>query len=253
MISQEVIQKLALQHQTREFPNIVREYFQHLFLSELYKLPRSEQLLFKGGTALRIVYGSPRFSEDLDFSLFRVLPHEQKKFVENLFGTVLAAIERVGIKVEIGGKSDRTSGGYFGEARFQLYDYQLLTVTINVSSRNGRDVKGEVETIANDFIPTYNLLHLPKDELVYEKIFLALPERKKERDFYDLYFMLRRDMLSPEQKRKLAGVANDIIQWAIEKDFRRELGVFLPLGQQQIITDFRRALSDELRRQIAGN
>ena len=32
MISQETIQKLATKYQTSEFPNIIREYFQHLFL-----------------------------------------------------------------------------------------------------------------------------------------------------------------------------------------------------------------------------
>ena len=41
-----------------------------IFLSYLYQEPGSEKLLFKGGTALRIVFKSPRFSEDLDFSGF---------------------------------------------------------------------------------------------------------------------------------------------------------------------------------------
>lgn len=71
MISGEVLEKLATHYQTGVFPNIVREYFQHVFLSELYKLPEAEKMLFKGGTALRIVNGSPRFSEDLDFSIVR--------------------------------------------------------------------------------------------------------------------------------------------------------------------------------------
>ena len=76
------------------FPNIVREYFQHIFLGELYKLPDAEKLLFKGGTALRIIYGSPRFSEDLDFSLFGLSHHEVKSFVEGLFIKILAEIEK---------------------------------------------------------------------------------------------------------------------------------------------------------------
>ncbi len=79
MITVETIEKLARQSQMSVFPNVVREYFQHVFLSKLYVLPESEQLLFKGGTALRIVYGSPRFSEDLDFSLVSVAHHATKK------------------------------------------------------------------------------------------------------------------------------------------------------------------------------
>ena len=68
MIENDILERIALKEQTSVFPNIVREYAQHLFLTELYRLPGSEKLLFKGGTAFRIVYGCPRFSEDLDFT-----------------------------------------------------------------------------------------------------------------------------------------------------------------------------------------
>jgi len=38
----------------------------------------SQKLVFKGGTALRLAYGSPRFSDDLDFSELKTI--ELKKF-----------------------------------------------------------------------------------------------------------------------------------------------------------------------------
>lgn len=250
MISIETLEKLSRQYQTGLFPNIVREYFQHAFLAELYKLPKAEKMLFKGGTALRIVYGSPRFSEDLDFSLFKTPQHEIKSFVESLFVKVLAEIERVGIKVEIGEKSDVTSGGYFGIATFKVFDYQPVGVEINISGRNGRGLKAEVDSVASDFVPTYSVIHLPQNELVEEKIFGALRERKKPRDFYDLYFIMRKGMLSPDQKRRLAEVKNEIIANASKINFRGELGTFLPVDQQAIIRDFIRALEAEIGRQI---
>jgi len=52
MISQDTIKKLAIRYHTSEFPNVSREYLQHLFLSALYKISGAEKLLFKGGTAL---------------------------------------------------------------------------------------------------------------------------------------------------------------------------------------------------------
>lgn len=250
MISIETLEKLSRQYQTGLFPNIVREYFQHTFLAELYKLPEAEKMLFKGGTALRIVYGSPRFSEDLDFSLFRTPQHEIKSFVESLFVKVLAEIERVGIKVEIGEKSDVTSGGYLGIATFKVFEYQPVGVEINISGRNGRELKAEVDSVASDFVPTYSVVHLPQNELVEEKIFGALRERKKPRDFYDLYFIMRKGMLSPDQKRRLAEVKDEIIADAEKIDFRGELGTFLPVDQQAIIRDFIRALEAEIGRQI---
>ena len=250
MISNEALEKLARQYQTGVFPNIVREYFQHIFLSELYKLQESEKMLFKGGTALRIVYGSPRFSEDLDFSLFGTKPTDVKRFIEGLFASALAIIERAGIHVELDRKSDATSGGYVGAATFKILDYQPVGVEINISTRNGREINGEVDSVANDFVPTYTLIHLPQEELVNEKVFDALQKRKKPRDFYDLYFIMRKGMLSPDQKKHLAGLKTEIITDAKSINFRGELGAFLPTDQQAIIRDFNRALEAELDRQI---
>ena len=67
MISEKTIKELTQKYQTTEI-NIIREYCQHLFLSYFYQKRKSEQIYFKGGTALRIIYNSPRFSEDLDFT-----------------------------------------------------------------------------------------------------------------------------------------------------------------------------------------
>ena len=251
MITNEALEKLSRQYQTGVFPNIVREYFQHVFLAELYKLPNAEKLLFKGGTALRVIYGSPRFSEDLDFSLFGILPPQTKSFVEGLFVKVLAEMERIGIKVEIGVKSDATTGGYFGVATFKVLDYQPVGVEINISSRNGRKISGEVDSVANDFVPTYTLIHLPQDELVEEKI-QALRERKKPRDFYDLYFIMRKGILSADQKKRLAEIKNEIVADAKRINFRGELGAFLPVDQQAIIRDFPAMLERELNRQLGS-
>lgn len=252
MITQEAIKKLAIQYRTIEFPNIVREYFQHLFLSQLYRLEKSDNLLFKGGTAIRMIYGSPRFSEDLDFSIFGLGKYTQKKFIEDLFTTVLVEIERIGIKVELGSKSDKTAEGYYGDATFQIYDYPFISVSINISARNGRDIKGETDSIANDFVPTYNIFHLPQESLINEKIFNALLSRWKARDFYDLYFIMRKGILSLEQKMRLDKNKDNIIKNAEKVDFSTELSVFLPKDQQVIIRDFKNNLAKELNRQLSG-
>ena len=252
MISIEALEKLSRQYQMGVFPNIVREYFQHVFLGELYKLPDAQKLLFKGGTALRIIYGSPRFSEDLDFSLFGAAQNEIKSFVEKLFIYVLAEIERTGIKVELGEKIDRTSGGYFGVATFRMFEYPPVSVEINVSARNGRTVDGEVDSIANNFVPTYTIVHLPQTEIVEEKIFDALIKRKRPRDFYDLYIIMRKGMLSPEQKKKLSEIKDVVITEAKQINFKTELGPFLPVDQQGIIRDFSATLERELNSQLSG-
>ena len=252
MISIEMLEKLGRQYQTGIFPNIVREYFQHVFLLELYKLPTAEKLLFKGGTALRIIYNSPRFSEDLDFSIFGVAQKEVKSFVEELFVQVFSEMDKAGIKVELGNKIGATSGGYYGVATFRMFEYPPVDVEINVSSRSGKTIIDEVDSITNNFVPTYTIIHLPQNDLVEEKIFGALLERKKPRDFYDLYFIMRKGMVSNEQKKKLSEAKDSILASAKSINFRGELGTFLPMDQHQIIKDFPTMLKRELDRQLSG-
>jgi len=247
MISQETIQDLAKKYQAPEFPNIIREYFQHLFLSNLYKIEGSSNIMFKGGTALRFIYGSPRFSEDLDFSAFNIPFHQVKNFIEDLFTKVLVEIEKVGIKVDLGPKPGPTKEGYYGDASLKIYDYPPVIVSINVSARDERQITAEIETIPNDFIPTYNLYRLPQELLIEEKID-ALLERKKARDFYDIYYIMRKGLLTLEQKKRLIEVRNLIETMDI--DYKSEVSPFLPQDQQAIIKDFKTVLLSELKRQI---
>lgn len=47
---------------------IVREEYEMIFLARFFDSQIGKQLVFRGGTALRLAYNSPRFSDDLDFS-----------------------------------------------------------------------------------------------------------------------------------------------------------------------------------------
>ena len=250
MISKSDLEALAGRYQVSSHPNVLREYFQHIFLSHLYDIPDAKCLLFKGGTALRIVYGSPRFSEDLDFSFPSSRTHNLTQIVDHSFVQVLTEIERMGARVEIGQKTGATTGGYFGIATFRLPEYPAVDVAINVSSRKKREGGGEMDSIASDFAPTYNIIHLPQEELVEEKIFGALATRKKPRDFYDLYFIMRKGMLTPPQKKRLRVMKDQIIAHAKKINFRLELSGFLPSGHQALIRDFTRTLTAELNRQL---
>src|ERR1700678_3127410 len=57
----------------RRFPRfILREYLQHKILQVIFDSEYANQLVFLGGTCLRIVHGNLRFSEDLDFDNFQM-------------------------------------------------------------------------------------------------------------------------------------------------------------------------------------
>ena len=48
---------------------IIREEYEMIILKALFESEIGKFFAFKGGTTLRLAYGSPRFSEDLDFSV----------------------------------------------------------------------------------------------------------------------------------------------------------------------------------------
>jgi len=54
-----------------DYENALREIFQELALLGLWRGKFFEKAAFYGGTALRVLYGLDRFSEDMDFSLLQ--------------------------------------------------------------------------------------------------------------------------------------------------------------------------------------
>jgi len=60
MIADDSLSALATKLQTTEL-NVRREYFQRLFLSYFYQQPLTDQIYFKGGTALRMLVTAHEF------------------------------------------------------------------------------------------------------------------------------------------------------------------------------------------------
>ena len=68
-IVQTMVQKYNTNSAENNPANRMREVMQEVALAGLYRGGFFEKAAFYGGTCLRIFYGLPRFSEDLDFSL----------------------------------------------------------------------------------------------------------------------------------------------------------------------------------------
>lgn len=238
MISRESIRKLAILQQTTE-QNVAREYAQHLFLSGFYQQRGAQKVMFKGGTALRIVHHSPRFSEDLDFSGFGVTVRQ----IEDWVAETVGRMEQAGVLTSIR-ESKRTSGGYLGILEPTIADYQVRTL-LEVSLRRKEAPKGRGVLIASDLVPAYTLVPLPESVLVDEKL-QALLTRKKPRDFFDCYFMLRKGMIPPASRRLLRQVKEVLL--GTQVNFKAELGDFLPRSHQAILSDFKQQLLAELKR-----
>lgn len=237
MISEEFINSLAVKYQTNQV-NIRREYFQHLFLSYFYQQPKAANIYFKGGTALRILYNSPRFSEDLDFNSTAI----NFKGVEDLLLDVLSQMEKENVVFSLQ-EAKQTSGGFLGTIFFEAFK-QPVEIRIEISLREA-DKTGQTLAITNDYVPIYNIVAVTEKELVASKI-RALLARGKPRDFYDLYFILRKQLPIRDKKVILSKALNAL---ALSKiNFERELKLFLPKTHWLIIKDFKKTLKQEIDR-----
>ncbi|OGF27848.1 hypothetical protein A2331_07140 [Candidatus Falkowbacteria bacterium RIFOXYB2_FULL_34_18] len=240
MLDKNQITKIATNLQTTEY-NTAEEYCQHIFLSQFYQLPSSERVFFKGGTALRIVFASPRFSEDLDFSSDLMI-----KDLQPLFQKTLKAMETYAIQTEAL-EAKATSGGFLAIFVCKLLDFSVQ-LQVEVSKRNKKDLEGEIFSINSDFIQPYTLYNLKTEMLVSEKIQATLT-RKKPRDFFDIYFLLRSRLIIPSQKKDLLKIKTLIEKSEI--NFSRELKQFLPISFHNIIKDFKKTLVNEINRNVA--
>lgn len=236
MISEDWIIKTAVKLQTNEV-NVRREYFQHLILSYIYRQKDGERLLFKGGTALRFVFNSPRFSEDLDFEAFALSPRQ----IENIIldaGEEMAK-ENLGFDII---DAIRTADGYIAKLVFVTPKGPLVIKT-DFSLRKNLD-KGLVKNLESIYILPYQLVVLGQEKLIEGKL-AAFFNREKPRDYYDLYYAIRANLI-PVALRPILEKALPIVR-KTKINFDKELKVFLPKTHWLIISSLKKNLIEEIQ------
>ena len=238
MLSEKVILELSKKWQTTE-ANIAREYFQHLFLRSLYRSKEAKKVLFKGGTALRIVYGSPRFSEDLDFSA----QTRSYSLIEKIIEETLLRLS-LEEKIELV-EAKTTTGGYLAQVLGKIGGLSVK-IQIEISQRNGRTIEPDSFLVSSPFLPEYLILTFPRNLLIAEKIQACLT-RQKSRDFFDIYFLLRKGILGEflkDYQKPLLASLNYLDSAAVLK----ELKPLLPSSHQILVRSLKENLIRELEK-----
>ena len=171
--------------------NQYREYLQYLILRALYNSNIANKIAFLGGTSIRIVHDSSRFSEDLDFDNFNLDFTEFSAAAEY----VKAQLELEGFVVEI---REVKKGAYHAYIKFPdvLYKNQLseirdekILIQVDTVSQ-GFAYQPEVFTL-NKFGVTKNIATTPTSILLSQKIYTAFNrKRAKGRDFFDIVYLL---------------------------------------------------------------
>jgi len=163
---------------------------------------------------------------------------------EKVLEDTLIDVSKEGIGVEIL-ESKITNGGYLGIVSLKNVG-DPINIHFEISFRKNK-IDGESFTVENNFVVPYFIKSLTTAQLVEGKI-LALLDRHKPRDFYDLYFMLRANLLSPALKQQLLVVRQLLSKNDI--NFDTELSLFLPRSQILMIRDFKKSLLAEIERNI---
>ena len=233
MIDKTFITAQAIRWQTAQ-RNVIREYCQHAFLSVLYKQKEANALFFKGGTALRILFESPRFSEDLDFSS----PVHSVNALENVVQEALIHLAHEGIHLDIS-EAKPTTGGYLFTA-----DTVLLNTTFSIKLNIIFQTRcvGETHIVNSVFLPPYAAIGLIRETIAKEKV-QAFLTRTKIRDVFDLYFLLR----STWAKRMVVPYTRDIKRVLDTKELAlSKLQEFLPQSFWPVIKDLKNNILKEL-------
>ncbi len=169
---------------------IVREYLQYKILQAIFESKQASHLSFLGGTALRIVHGNSRFSEDIDLDNFGL---SWQAFGE-LAQSVKLFLELEGFLVETNlvAKDAFHCDLKFPELLFQqgLSPHQQERILIQLDTvAQGYDYPPEVK-ILNKFDVFTEIRVTPLNILLSQKIFTAVNrKRPRGRDFYDITFL----------------------------------------------------------------
>jgi len=169
---------------------ILVEYLQYELLDSLFKNAAAAKLSFIGGTAIRILHDSPRFSEDLDFDNFG-LSFSQ---FEELLQTACRDMEYKGFLIEY---RVVEKGAWHCYIRFPkiLQEAGLSLdgerkILIRIDSEAKETLYDPKKFFLNKFSVYRQILAAPAAILLAQKM-LAILYRKREkgRDIFDVSFL----------------------------------------------------------------
>ncbi len=172
---------------------LLREYLQCKILQAVFESKKASKLAFLGGTALRIVYGNNRFSEDIDLDNFDLSWQEFEEVIQR----VKRFFELEGFEIEV---RNVAKGAYRCYMRFPelLYEqgispYRQEKILIQVdTAAQGFEYQPEIR-ILNKFDVFTEIRVIPLNVLLSQKIYTAVNrKRAKGRDFFDITFLFSR-------------------------------------------------------------
>ncbi len=185
-----LIRTISTPYQAR---NVVREYLQARILGGMQRAGAMVPLSFHGGTALRFLFSTARYSEDLDFAL------EKSKDAYDLhkyLNGVKTGLTGEGYDVALKVSDKKTVHGAFVSFRGLLYELGLSphrgeTVAVKIEVDTNPPEGAVLTTTVIRRYVTLQLQHHDKASLLAGKLHAVLQRSHlKGRDLYDLFWYL---------------------------------------------------------------
>jgi len=203
-------QRLQKDLSANEKLNITREFLQTLCLKIMYDKGFLSGLAFVGGTALRIIFDSRRFSEDLDFSLIQKKGYDFSLIDSELIrGFNLYGFKAASKPKKEGSNVDGTFlkfSGLLKDLGLSPLASQVLSIKLEVDSNppHGGNI---ISTFVNKIYPI-TITHYDLSSMFAAKLHACFYRKYlKGRDFYDFIWYL-----SKKVKPNIALLNNAIIQ-----------------------------------------
>lgn len=223
---------------------LAREYLQARVLESLQDGGVFLRWAFLGGTALRFLFGIPRFWEDLDFSL---IAPGQTSGLRPAMANVQRMLEREGYAVEVKVSDKKAVASAWArfpglphELGFSQRASQVLSIKVEVDTNPPPGAHIETSIVRRHV--TLNLCHYDKASLLAGKLHAILSRPwTKGRDLYDLAWYLA-DRTWPPPNLELLNAALAQTGWQgpilTAANWRREL------RQQLVDLDWEKARAD---------
>jgi predicted nucleotidyltransferase component of viral defense system len=183
------MEQLIAEQKARELKidkaQVVREYWELIVLKGLYESSFGRYLIFKGGTALRLTYSSPRFSEDLDFSLTKdVLSGKFPPLVKK----IIAPYPELSL-------TDLEEKYYTYLAEIKVIQNYLpfpFRIKIEISKREIKDYQWELKLLGSPATVVQVMGQVATLKQIYKDKLACLKGRAKPKDLFDLWYVCQK-------------------------------------------------------------
>lgn len=202
------MEQLIAEQKARELKidktQIVREYWELIILKGLYESPFGRHLVFKGGTALRLTYGSPRFSEDLDFSL-------TKDALKGKFSSLIKKIISPFPELILTDLKEKFYT-YLAEIKVtQNYLAFPFRIKIEISKRETKDYQWELKLLSSPSTVIQVIGQVATLEQIYRDKLACLKGRAKPKDLFDLWYVSEK-LKIPYTPKKISSKKKEVVR-----------------------------------------